>query len=147
MDKCERAVDLFSGGMTCAQAILTVYGEAHGLDVEVAAKLGRPLAGGMGRSGRTCGAVTAALLLLGLSKDDPDESEARKACLHHVQRLLHRFTLRHGSTECRELLGADWNTPEGLRRIQEENLVRARCPAFVRDAASMLEELMTDSAR
>ena len=74
------------------------------------------------------------------------EAEARKACLHHVQQLLHRFTLRHGTTECVELLGADWNTPEGLRRIQEENLVRARCPAFVRDAASILEELMTDSA-
>ncbi len=147
MDKVERVVDLFSGGMTCAQAMLAVYGEGHGLDADVVAKLGRPLAGGMGRSGRTCGALTSAALLLGLSTDDPDEAESRKACFHHVQRLLHRFTLRHGSTECSALLGADWNTPEGLRRIQEENLVRTRCPAFVRDAASILEELMTDSAR
>ncbi len=147
MDKVERAVDLFSGGMICAQAMLTVYGEAHGLDADVAAKLGRPLAGGMGRSGRTCGALTSAVLLLGLSKDDPDETEARKACFHHVQQLLHRFTLRHGTTECSELLGADWNTPEGLRRIQNENLVRTRCPAFVRDAASILEQIMTDSSR
>ncbi len=147
MDRVERAVDLFSGGMICAQAMLAVYGEAHGLDPDLVAKLGRPLAGGMGRFGRTCGALTSAVLLLGLSTDDPDEAAARKACFHQVQKLLHRFTLRHGTTECSELLGADWNTPEGLKRIQEENLVRTRCPAFVSDAASILEELMSGSSR
>ncbi len=146
MDKVERTVDLFSGGMICAQAMLAVYGEAHGLDADMAARLGRPLGGGMARSGRTCGALTSAVLLLGLSTDAPDGSEARDRCFRHVQQLLHRFTLLHGTTECKELLGADWNTPEGLRRIQEENLVRTRCPAFVRDAASILEQLTTASS-
>jgi C_GCAxxG_C_C family probable redox protein len=146
MNNAERTVDLFSGGMTCAQAMLAVFGEAHGLNVDMVARLGRPLGGGMGRSGRTCGALTSAVLLLGLSKDDPDEAEARKACVHHVQQLFQRFIGIHGTTECSELLGADWNTAEGLRKIQEENLVKNLCPAFVKDAASILEELMTDSS-
>ena len=62
------------------------------------------------------------------------------------QQLFHRFIGLHGTTECSELLGADWNTAEGLRRIQEENLVKNLCPAFVKDAASILEELMMDSS-
>jgi C_GCAxxG_C_C family probable redox protein len=139
-------VDLFSGGMTCSQAMLTVFGEAYGLDMELVSRLGRPLGGGMGRSGRTCGAVTAAVLILGLANDHPDEAEARKLCFHRVQRLFERFARRHGSAECRDLLGSDWDTAEGLKRILEENLVKTRCPAFVRDTAAILEEILRDSA-
>ncbi len=145
MNQVQRTVDLFSNGMTCSQAMLTVFGETYGLDMELVARLGRPLGGGMGRSGRTCGALTAAVLLLGLANDDPEESEARKVCFHRVQQLFQRFTSLHGTAECRDLLGADWNTAEGLKRIQEENLVKNRCPAFVRDAASILEALLLDS--
>ncbi len=147
MNQAQRTVDIFSGGMTCSQAMLTVFGEAYGLDMELVARLGRPLLGGMGRSGRTCGALTAAVLLLGLASDDPDEPEARKLCVHRVQQLFQRFARLHGTAECRDLLGADWNTPEGLKRIQEENLVKTRCPTFVRDAAAILEELLRDAGR
>lgn len=147
MDQAQRTVELFSDGMTCSQAMLTAFGEVDGLDIELAARLGRPLGGGMGRSGRTCGALTAAVLLLGLARDDEDEAEARRACFEDVQRLFERFTRLHGSAECRDLLGADWNTAEGLRKIQGENLVRTRCPAFVRDAASILGELLRESRR
>ena len=144
MNQVQRTVDLFASGMTCSQAMLSVFGEAYGLDLELVARLGRPLGGGMGRSGRTCGAVTAAVLLLGLANDDPDEAEARKVCFQRVQQLFQRFESLHGTAECKELLGADWNTAEGLKRIQEENLVKNRCPAFVRDTASILEELLRD---
>src|SRR5512146_1315677 len=75
MDQTQRTVDLFSDGMTCSQAMLTAFGGASGLDMELAARLGRPLGGGMGRSGRTCGAPTAAVLPLGLARDDEDEAE------------------------------------------------------------------------
>jgi C_GCAxxG_C_C family probable redox protein len=140
MNYVERTVDLFGNGLTCSQAMLTVFGEPCGLDSEMAARLGRPLSGGMGRSGRTCGAVSAAVLILGLAKDHPEESEAKKISFHHVQELLKSFEALHGTTECRDLLGADWNTAEGLKKIQEENLVRKLCPAFVRDAAAILED-------
>jgi C_GCAxxG_C_C family probable redox protein len=142
MNNVERTVDLFSNGLTCSQAVLSAFGEPYGLDLEMVAKLGRPLGGGMGRSGRTCGAVTAAVLILGLAKDDPDEAEARKTSFHHVQQLFKRFEALHGTTDCRTLIGADWNTDEGLKKIQEENLVKNLCPAFVRAASGILDELL-----
>lgn len=125
--------------------MLSVFGEAYGLDMELVARLGRPLGGGMVHSGRTCGAITAAVLILGLATDDPDEAEARRVCVLRVKRLFDRFAALHGSAECRDLLGADWNTPEGLKRIQEEHLVSSLCPAFVRDVATILEELLLEA--
>jgi hypothetical protein len=37
--------------------------------------LRRPLGGGMGRTGRTCGAITAAVQILGLVNNDPNEED------------------------------------------------------------------------
>ncbi len=143
MNNVEKTVDLFSTGLNCSQAMLTVFGEQYGLDAEMAANLGRPLGGGMGHLARTCGAVTAAVLVLGLAKDHQDEGEARKVSHACVQDLFRRFEDLHGTTECKHLLGTDMSTEEGLKRVQEEKLVRKVCPPFVRDAASILAELLT----
>ncbi|MGO9120674.1 MAG: C-GCAxxG-C-C family protein [Desulfomonilaceae bacterium] len=142
MNNVEKTVDLFSTGLNCSQAILTVFGESLGLDAEMAAKLGRPLGGGMGHLAKTCGAVTAAVLILGMAKDHQDEGKARKASHSFVQDLFRHFTDAHGTTECKELLGADMSTEEGLKKVQEEKLVRKVCPAFVRDTAIILEGLL-----
>jgi C_GCAxxG_C_C family probable redox protein len=97
----------------------------------------------MGHLARTCGAVTGAVLVLGLAKDHEDEVEARKVSHSHVQELFRRFEELHKTTECRILLGADMSTEEGLKKAREEKLVSQVCPAFVRDAATILEELLT----
>jgi C_GCAxxG_C_C family probable redox protein len=142
MNNVEKTVDLFPSRLNCSQAMLTVFGESYGLDSEMAQKLGRPFGGGMGHMARTCGAVTGAVLVLGLAKDHEDEGEARKVSYSCVQELFRRFEALHGTTECRSLLGADMSTKEGWKKVQDEKLVRKLCPAFVRDAASILENLL-----
>jgi C_GCAxxG_C_C family probable redox protein len=142
MNNVDRTVDLFASGLNCSQAILTVLGEPYGLDSKLSARLGRPLGAGMGRLSLTCGALTAAVLVLGLAKDDRDEGEARKVTYSNVQELFRRFEALHGTTECRSLLGADMSTVEGLKKVQDEKLVSKLCPAFVRSAAEILEKLL-----
>jgi C_GCAxxG_C_C family probable redox protein len=143
MNKVETTGDLFASGLNCSQAMLTVFGEPYGLDAEMAAKLGRPLGGGIGHLAKSCGALTAAVLVLGMAKDHQEEGEARKASISCVKDLFERFAALHGTTECKQLLGVDISTEEGLKKIQEEKLVRKVCPPFVRDAASILEKLLT----
>lgn len=142
MNRVERTVNLFPGVLNCSQATLTVFGEQYGLNAEMAAKLGRPLGGGMGHTARTCGALTAAVMILGLANDDEDETKARQASFAAVQEFFKRFEALHGTTECKFLLGEDMNTEEGMKKIKEEKLVMKRCPPFVRDAASILETLL-----
>jgi len=78
MDAAQKAVHLFENGLNCSQAILTAFGEPHGIDSESAKKLGRPWGGGVGRMGRICGAVTGAIMVLGLAQSGwQDEAEAR----------------------------------------------------------------------
>jgi len=142
MNDPEKTVELFANGRNCSQAMLTVFGEPYGLNSEMAMKLGRTLGGGIGHMARTCGAVTAAVLVLGLARENQDEGEARKISFSRAQELFRRFETLHGTSECKNLLGADMSTEEGMTRIQQQQLVRNLCPAFVRDAAAILEELL-----
>ncbi len=142
MTKPEKTVELFANGLNCSQAMLNVFGEQYGLDPQMAKGLGRALGGGMGHMARTCGAVTAAVLILGLSRNGQEEAEARKTSFSNVQKLFRRFEKLHGTSECKTLLGADMSTDEGKKIIQEQQLVKKLCPAFVRDAAMILEDLL-----
>ena len=142
MNNVEKTMKLLGNGMNCAQAILTAFGKQYGLDSEMAKMLGTPLGGGMGHMAGTCGAVTPAVLILGLAKNGQEESEARKVSHASVQELFRQFKELHGSTDCKDLLGFDMSTEEGSKKIKEEQLVKKRCPEFVRGAAIILENLL-----
>jgi C_GCAxxG_C_C family probable redox protein len=100
----------------------------------------------MGRLGRTCGAVSAAILILGLAKDHTDKNEAKRIAFSSVQEFVRRFEALHGTTECTKLLGVDVSTEEGWKKVQEEKLTSTVCPGFVRDGASILEDLLSGSS-
>ncbi len=101
----------------------------------------------MARRGETCGAVTGAMLVIGLKhgKTRPDDDEARERTYKLVAELVSRFKSRNRTVLCRELLGHDFGTPEGIEAIQRKKLITTLCPKFVRDAAEIVEEiLLTD---
>jgi C_GCAxxG_C_C family probable redox protein len=143
MNKIERTNELFmNGGLNCTQAILTVYGDSHGIDPDTARVLGRPFSGGVGASGQICGFVTGAVQVLAHAFNHPDEHRARKGTHPKVIAFLKAFRDKHGAVTCNELLGVERCTEEGEKRLKEEDLVKKKCPAFGRDAAEILEGLL-----
>jgi C_GCAxxG_C_C family probable redox protein len=144
MSRVDQAVDSFAQDFSCAQSVFTAFADPADVSRETALRLAAGFGGGLARSGEVCGAVTGAVLALGLRHcgTPPTDPQAKVAAYPPVQEFLRRFRALHGSLLCRELLGADLGTEEGRRRSQEEGLVRQRCPAFVRDAARIVEELL-----
>lgn len=66
-DRIEKAVELRNTkGYNCAQAVLCAYADLYGLDEKTAYKIAEGFGSGMGGMGDTCGAVSAAFMLLGL---------------------------------------------------------------------------------
>lgn len=134
----------FRSGFHCAQSVLETYADELGIPPETARKLGAPLAGG-GSVGAPCGAVSAALLILGCRHatltpafGDP---ERERALWDRVRRFAAAFEERHGSLRCQELLGVNPLTPEGRREALERHLFEERCPRFLRDAVILLEDI------
>jgi C_GCAxxG_C_C family probable redox protein len=144
MNKVQSAVICFEEGFSCSQAVLSTFGPALGLDRDRALKVAAAFGGGMAGRGDTCGAVSGALMVIGLSygRTRTDDEEAKERAYGLAENFMKEFESRHGSVFCRDLLGYDISTPDGLASVREENLGTTICPNFVRDAAEILEELL-----
>ena len=66
MTKSETALDYFRNKFNCSQAVFAAFGPAYGLSEDSCLKIGCAFGGGMGKQQLTCGAVTGALMALGL---------------------------------------------------------------------------------
>jgi C_GCAxxG_C_C family probable redox protein len=144
----DEVVALFEERYACGEAILMAYGPSCGLDRELGQRLALPLAGGMGHLAKTCGAVTGAMLVLGLhaKATEPGEMEARVKTLTAVQQLVAEFTTRHGTMDCAALLGVDISTSDGFAAFANSDLIDTHCGRFVKDAAEILEQILAQNA-
>ena len=143
MTRIEEAVTLFRQGFSCSQAIMAAYGPTIGLDRETALKIASGFGGGMGRLAETCGAVTGAFMVLGLKFGSATEDrEGKEMAYALVREFAAQFKDIHGSLVCRDLLGCDLNTPEGLAMAQENRLSTTVCPPYVETAAEILEKML-----
>lgn len=143
-DKVEAAVACFREGFSCSQAILSVYGVEFGLERETALKAGAALGAGMGCLGEVCGAVTGALIVIGLKygHTEAKDKETKAKTYDRVRDYGCRFRAGSGSLLCRELLGCDLGTAEGMATARQKGLFTELCPRFVREAAEILEDVL-----
>lgn len=145
MDRAERALNYFGNNFNCSQAVFTAFATDYGFDEKTALKIGTNLGGGA-RSGELCGAVSGALMALGLicghSESSDNEGKVRSYALS--EEFVRRFTEANGSVVCRELLDYDLSKPEQMAVIKEKNLFRTVCPKMVESAVRILEEMLAE---
>lgn len=144
MSKAQLAVSCFEEGFMCSQAVFSTYCEELGLPRETALKIAETFGGGMGTTGQTCGAVTGALMVIGLKygRVEAGDEAAKEKSRQLARDFMAAFEARHGSTVCRELLETDIGTPAGLEHARETDLFETRCPMFVRAAAEIVEDIL-----
>jgi C_GCAxxG_C_C family probable redox protein len=144
LSRAEEAKKQFERGFHCAPAVLSTYSEQLGLEKALALRIACGFGAGIGRMGRTCGAVTGALMVIGLKYGQvnlaDEESSQRTYTL--VKELIDRFTAIHGSIECKELIGYDLSDSGELRLARESGVFKNKCPSFVYDSALILQEVL-----
>jgi C_GCAxxG_C_C family probable redox protein len=146
VSKAEQAVKCFNDGraFNCCQSVLSAYCEEYGLDRETALKIGTAFGSGMARRGDLCGALTGAMMVIGLKygRTRIDDVATREKAYELVNEMIRRFKARNGSIMCRDLLGYDPSTPaEQLTNDQKKQHVLV-CPKLIRDAAEIIEDIL-----
>lgn len=144
MSKVEMALSRFHEGFACSQAILSTYGPDFGLDEALANRLGEGFSGGMGNMGMTCGAVTGALMVIGLKHGRTEASDKRSQVktLKIIREFMKRFESRQPSIVCNDLLQVDEGTI--MRRLfsGKSKRIATVCPNIVRDAVEIIEAIL-----
>ena len=145
------AEQLFYKGYNCAQSVFCAFADVTGYDIDTSARMASSFGGGLGRLRETCGAVSAAALVLGIVKgyDDPADYEAKKRHYALVREFADRFKQKNGSISCRELLTMAGLRPEsgGEPEQRSEAFYQKRpCPRLIYDAALILDEMLQSGA-
>lgn len=139
----DQANSLFKARFNCAQSTFGAFAEHLGLDLKAAIKIATPFGGGMGRNGHLCGAVSGAIMALGLAEGVSEyDKEKETACYDLVRQFIDRFSAQHGSLTCPGLLGVDIGDPEALQQARDQDLFHTLCPHFVNDATRIAAELL-----
>ena len=143
MDHKEKALNYFSQKMHCSQSVIAAFAEECGITEAQALKLGSCFGGGM-RKGEVCGAVTGALMVLGLlcGESKVGDAEGRLVSNKVNDLMMDRFKEKCGSYICNDLLGCDITSAEGHKHCLDNNLFTEFCPKMVTTAVEIVEEII-----
>jgi len=108
IDKIRRRTEnlFMTGQLMCSEAVLTVLNQGlkGGLAPEIAIRITSGLPEGFGRSGCTCGALSAGIIALGLFLGRNGPGILNNRTVYTASRELHeRFKIKFGATCCRVL--------------------------------------------
>ncbi len=145
MTRKEESVSYFRNSFNCAQSVLSVFHADFNLPEDTVLKIATAFGGGMGRQQFTCGAVTGALMALGLKygKGRNDSDEKKKETYRHTVDFFNEFKKQHGSISCRELLeGLDMQNPDDMKEINRRDMFRTHCEKYVGDAVEIAGKII-----
>jgi len=138
----ENARQLFSCGYNCAQSVLGSFHEENGLDMQTALKIASGFGGGA-RCGEICGAVSGALMVIGLKCGFHVEKDFKQKgfCNQKAYIFIEVFTRENGSIICRDLLGIDVRSPEDFTTPEAKEAIKDICPRMVASAVRILDTM------
>lgn len=129
-----RMFELATQGFCCSQIILILGLDEQGKENPDLIKAMNGLCGGMGRSGKTCGALTGGVCLIGLAcgKGTPLESGHPKINVM-IYELMEWFEETYGSLDCEEILD---------HSLDEGNEYPVQCGNTVSKTFSKVQEIL-----
>lgn len=144
-DTMLRVTELMGDGkLLCAETVLTIIAEAGGRDPAEMIRLATPFCSGVARTKGQCGALSGAIMGIGLFAGRTEPGGDFESTYALTQKLVARFVEQCGSVNCYDLIQCDFRTPEGRQRYKENDL-RLDCLRFVAVAAEIAMALLRES--
>lgn len=139
----EKVKELFMQGIDCSQIVAGTMAEAVGMDQMQLRKMAACFGGGM-MCGETCGAVTGALMLIGLKYGHCEEGDqAQKAVMQEkVTAFKQAFHQKYESDLCAGLLKHNISIPGEMDKVMEEGTMFSLCPCVVVDVLEILKDIL-----
>ncbi|MCJ8499642.1 C-GCAxxG-C-C family protein [Desulfatitalea alkaliphila] len=132
----------FASGFYCAESVVLAIARDMGIDSEVLPNAATGFCSGMSRTCGICGALTGAIMAVGLSLGRSTPTDSVAPAYIATQQLVRAFESEFGSRDCSVLLGGcDLSTPEGQEMFTAQGLGR-RCQQITGKAAEMAARVL-----
>ena len=142
--RADEAAEIFRSGYSCSQAVCLAFADDFGIDRPTALKLSCALGGGMAHTGNTCGAVSGALMVIGMKygRTALDDLASKEKTYEVTNAFIQEFLRRNHSLNCTDLIGHNLSDPKELAVAREKKLFHIKCAKFVNDAGEILETIL-----
>lgn len=140
-----KASDIHSKGFNCAQSVLLSLCDLTGLSEKESLAIAGGFGGGM-RAAEVCGAVSGAVMALGMVVPftDGGDLEAKDRIAAITREFHKRFREENDTLICRSLLGYDMEKPEEFAKIKELGLIAKMCPGFMDSAEAIVRDIVRE---
>ena len=124
-----RATENMEQGLVCSESVLLAVCQEFGIEIDdnIIPRIAHLFAGGIGNSGSVCGAVTGAVMALGLLKEKGETMEEMLDTLTLAQKFRERFESEMKTMNCHELTGLDLTTKEGVEKLLNSDIPQTVC--------------------
>ena len=138
-ERSKQAETYFKEGYNCCQAVVLAFADEVGLEKETALKIAASFGGGMGLLREVCGAVSGALMALGIRFGycTPNDMEGKQRGNGKAIEFINAFREQRGTLLCKELLGYNPGIPEDMQKINQLGLHNTVCPQAITDAVEI----------
>ncbi|MBI5593093.1 MAG: C_GCAxxG_C_C family protein [Deltaproteobacteria bacterium] len=144
-----RVQNLLVSGYSCAQSVFCPFAAQLHLSHEDAFRISAGFGGGMA-FGEVCGAVTGAIMVIGLKSAswnaDVKDTYAKERTYELCHEFMKTLKMRIGSLCCRDLIGFDLGKFGNEHHIlNADRDLYVHCPGYVRSAAEILFDILNGS--
>lgn len=138
-----KSLELFDSGFNCAESVLKSLAEKNNINVNDYFRIASGFGGGIGHTGHICGALSGAVMFLGLWKDRNSNPQNVIDLSALNEKLISRFRENFEGSNCNELTGCDPLTDEGKIKFKDPAR-RERCKEFVDFAYNITMQIVED---
>ncbi len=131
-------------GFNCCESVLQGLGDYLGVKSDLIPSIATGFGGGIGHTGGVCGAITGAVMALGIKygRKDPRDKEQRDWLYRRVENFLQDAEQELGSLNCRDLIGLTLNTDEAMTIYREKNL-RRKCHQIIEQVEKLAQAYLS----
>ena len=139
----DAALSYFNSEYNCVQSVLKSLLENKGLYFDNATYLSAGFGGGIAFSGQQCGAISGAIMAIGLivKRDISDVREHKSITHRRSSEVIDKFKAEFGTIRCDDLTGVDMSDNRAFKRAYEAGVFKETCPKFVEKAVRIVMEM------
>lgn len=147
MERCKKAVEYHRAGYNCAQSVLAAFTDLIGTPERQLMDLAGGFGGGAG-TGELCGAVSGAVMVLGLlTPGDPaDPVGSKKRTVELSKKFQKRFGAIFEAVRCEELLKKKFVPNEQTPAARDLDL-KGHCDIMIVTAVETVEVMLAERER
>lgn len=140
-DAVEKCLKNFEKDYNCCETMLLSFSELLGHESKLIPKIATPFGGGIYGRKYMCGALTGAVMAIGLKHGRSTPKDDREISTEKSGRIVEKFIKEYGSVSCIEILGYEPGDLEAVKRDKQRIRTTVCAPLIKKVAEWLWEEL------